>query len=153
MKQQSLKARKYRERMHGLIDFNALPPLEQWTPDPPEQNQFYLVYRLGCAYDDYRLSVKPHYTIRKFHNGSFGSGDVRYWVKLSEVPKLATNQTYEQTYTEQEKEVLVEALNHYASYCRDMYRHNHAKGYDDIAGEYHKDWLTAGSLADKFLTY
>ena len=52
--------------------------------------------------------------------------------------------------TEREREVLVEALNHYASYCRDMYRSLHAKGYEDMASEYHNDWLVAGQLADKF---
>ena len=54
--------------------------------------------------------------------------------------------------TEHEREILVEALNHYASYCRDMYRSLHAKGYEDMASEYHKDWLTAGRLADRFYT-
>ena len=54
--------------------------------------------------------------------------------------------------TEHEKEILIEALNHYASYCRDMFRNLHAKGYNDMAMEYHKDWITAGMMADKFLT-
>ena len=54
---------------------------------------------------------------------------------------------------EHEKKVLVEALNHYANYCREMYRSLHAKGYEDMAGEYHKDWIIAGGMADRFLTY
>ena len=55
-----------------------------------------------------------------------------------------------QTLTEHEREVLVEALNHYASYCRDMYRSLHANGYNDMASEYWHGWYTAGLLADKF---
>lgn len=55
-----------------------------------------------------------------------------------------------QDITEHEREVLVEALNHYSSYCRDMYRSLHAKGYEDMAGEYWNSWFTAGLLADKF---
>lgn len=55
-----------------------------------------------------------------------------------------------QTLTEHEREVLVEALNHYASYCRDMYRSLHAKRYEDMASEYWKSWFTAGLLVDKF---
>lgn len=58
-----------------------------------------------------------------------------------------------QAITEHEKEVLVEALNHYASYCRDMYRRLHANRCEDVASEYWNSWFTAGLLADKFSTY
>ena len=54
------------------------------------------------------------------------------------------------TFAEHEREVLVEALNHYASYCRDIYRSLHAKGYSDMAMEYHKDWIVASQIVDKF---
>ena len=91
MKQQSLKALKYRNDMFQLIDFNTIPSFEQWTLDDPEQNEFYLVYRIGHVLDFGRWTWKPHYTIRKYHNGSFGSKDVKYWIKLSEVCKRSEN--------------------------------------------------------------
>lgn len=90
MKQQSLKARKYRKNMFELIDFNTIPSFEQWTLNIPEQNEFYLVYRIGYVLDIGGWVWKPHYTIRKYHNGSFGSKDVHYWIKLSEVCKQTT---------------------------------------------------------------
>ena len=85
MKQQSLKVRRYRKDMYELINFDALPPFEKWALDNPEQNEFYLVYRIGYVLDICGWIWKPHYTIRKYHNGSFGSKDVKYWIKLSEV--------------------------------------------------------------------
>lgn len=56
-----------------------------------------------------------------------------------------------QAITEHEEEVLVEALSHYASYCRDMYRRLHANRCEDVASEYWNNWFTAGLLADKIL--
>lgn len=61
--------------------------------------------------------------------------------------RMENNKLYVATH---EKEIIVEALNHYSSYCRDMYRSLHAKGYEDIAMEYHKNWIAAGQMADKF---
>ena len=89
MKQQSSKALKYRKRMLELVDFNMLPPVEQWTLADPEENEFYLVYRVGYVLDRRGWVWRPHYTVRKYHNGSFGSKDVKYWVKLKEVCKEA----------------------------------------------------------------
>ena len=85
MKQQSKLARKYRFNMYDLINFNTIPSFEKWTLDTPVQNEYYLVYRIGYVLDIGGWVWKPHYTIRRYHNGSFGSKDVKYWIKLSEV--------------------------------------------------------------------
>lgn len=85
MKQQSKLARKYRFNMSELINFNTIPSFEKWTLDTPVQNEYYLVYRIGYVLDIGGWVWKPHYTIRRYHNGSFGSKDVKYWIKLSEV--------------------------------------------------------------------
>ena len=87
MKQQSLKARKYRKDMYELIDFKKLPSFEYWSLNNPEQNEFYLVYRFSSVLEYPVWVWKPHFTIRKFHNGRFGSNDVKYWIKLCEVCK------------------------------------------------------------------
>ena len=85
MKQQSKLARKYRFNVSELINFNTIPSFEKWTLNAPVQNEYYLVYRIGYVLDIGGWVWKPHYTIRRYHNGSFGSKDVKYWIKLSEV--------------------------------------------------------------------
>ena len=85
MKQQSKLALKYRFNMSKLINFNTIPSFEKWKLDDPVQNEYYLVYRIGYVLDRGGWVWKPHYTIRRYHNGSFGSKDVKYWIKLSEV--------------------------------------------------------------------
>ena len=90
MKQQSKLALKYRANMSELVDFDAIPSFEQWTLEVPEQNEFYLVYRVGRVIRRGKWLWNPHYTIRRYHNGSFGSDDVKYWIKLSEVCKQNT---------------------------------------------------------------
>lgn len=65
------------------IDMDSIPEFYLWEIKHPIEGERYLVYRVGTSWD-----VKtPHYTIRKYHNSSFGSGDVKYWIKLSEVIK------------------------------------------------------------------
>ena len=66
----------------GYVDLNNIPNFYSWNIDIPIEGEKYLVYRVGST-DSY----SPHYTIRKFHNGNFGSNDVKYWIKLSEVIK------------------------------------------------------------------
>lgn len=90
MKQQSKDALKLRSIMTTLIDFDKIPSYEQWPLNQPEENEFYLVCRIGCVLDIGGWIWKPHYTIRRYHNGSFGSNDVKYWIKLSEVCKQTT---------------------------------------------------------------
>ena len=85
MKQHSSKALKYRNNMLNLIDFDSMPSFTEWGNHRPEENEFYLVYRVGYILDIGGWVWNPHHTIRKYHNGSFGSGDVKYWIKLSEV--------------------------------------------------------------------
>ena len=85
MKQQSKKALRYRFNMSELVNFDTILSFEQWTLDTPVQNEYYLVYRVGYVLDIGGWVWKPHYTIRRYHNGSFGSKDVKYWIKLSEV--------------------------------------------------------------------
>ena len=89
MKQQSKKALRYRINMSELLDFDNIPSFEQWALEAPVQNEYYLVYRVGYVLDIGGWVWKPHYTIRRYHNGSFGSKDVKYWIKLSKVCKQA----------------------------------------------------------------
>lgn len=65
------------------IDLDDIPEFCSWKENMPIEGEIYLVYRVGktCWYS-------PHYTIRKFHKKSFGSKDVKYWIKLSEVMKI-----------------------------------------------------------------
>lgn len=56
------------------IAIDDLPKFSKWKSEEPIVGEKYLVYRVGYS---------PHYTIRKYHNGSFGSKDVKYWIKLS----------------------------------------------------------------------
>ena len=62
------------------IDMDKLPKFTKWKIENPVEGERYLVYRVGST-----SRYSPHYTIRKYHNGSFGSKDVKYWIKLSEV--------------------------------------------------------------------
>lgn len=66
----------------AYVDLDNIPKFTKWKMVEPVEGERYLVYRVGstCWYS-------PHYTIRKYHNGSFGSKDVKYWIKLSEVMK------------------------------------------------------------------
>lgn len=69
----------------GYIDANDISKFfswKTWKIDPPIEGEKYLVYRIGNTYCTY-----PHYTIRKFHKGSFGSNDVKCWIKLSKMMK------------------------------------------------------------------
>ena len=64
----------------AYIDLDDIEPFYKWKPEDPIENEIYLVYRVGLT-----NLYSPHYTIRKYHNGSFGSRDVKYWIKLSEI--------------------------------------------------------------------
>lgn len=70
MKQQSLKALKYRRNMFKLINFDTVPSFEQWTLNDPEQNEFYLVYRIGYVLDIGGWAWKPHYVLRIYNSDS-----------------------------------------------------------------------------------
>ena len=59
---------------------DKLPKFTKLKIEEPVEGERYLVYRVGST-----SWYSPHYTIRKYHNGSFGSKDVKYWIKLSEV--------------------------------------------------------------------
>lgn len=48
-----------------------------WTNEAPIEGERYLVYRVGSY-------GYGHYTVRRYHNGSFGSVDVKYWTRLDE---------------------------------------------------------------------
>lgn len=67
----------------GYVDLDDIPNFYSWNMDIPIEGERYLVFRVGST--DLH---SPHYTIRKFHNGSFGSKDVKYWIKLSETMKI-----------------------------------------------------------------
>ena len=60
------------------IDMNNIPEFYTWKMEKPIEGEWYLVYRVGHSY-----RCTPHYTIRKYRNGSFGSMDVKYWIKPS----------------------------------------------------------------------
>lgn len=62
------------------VDMGKLPKFTQWKVEEPIEGERYLVYRVGET-----RFYSPHYTIRKYHNGSFGSKDVKYWIRLSEL--------------------------------------------------------------------
>jgi hypothetical protein len=97
----------------------------------------------------------------ELYRGEFKEDKIPYFEKFKrDCPESYNNaveyfnsrpKNNEQTITEHEKEIIVEALNHYASYCRDMYRSLHAKGYEDMASEYHKNWIAIGKMLDKFI--
>ena len=62
------------------IDIYDIPPFTKWENEEPIEGERYLVYRVGET-----RFYSPHYTIRKYHNGSFGSKDVRYWIRLKDL--------------------------------------------------------------------
>ena len=62
------------------IDMNDLPKFTEWKIEEPIEGEKYYVYRVGST-----KRCPPHYTIRRYHNGSFGSADVKYWIKLSDL--------------------------------------------------------------------
>lgn len=64
----------------NYVDMDKLSQFYEWEIECPVENERYLVYRVGQT-----RWYEPHYTIRKFHNGSFGSKDVKYWIKLSKL--------------------------------------------------------------------
>ena len=70
------------ETIVEFININNFPKFTKWKIEEPIEGERYLVYRVGNT-----RWYSPHYTIRKYHNGSFGSKDVKYWIKLSEVWK------------------------------------------------------------------
>ena len=72
----------YHPHKHGTayVAMDKLPKFNKWKIEEPIEGERYLVYRVGST-----SWYSPHYTIRKYHNGSFGSKDVKYWIKLSEV--------------------------------------------------------------------
>ena len=50
--------------------------------------------------------------------------------------------------TEQERELIVEALQHYSSYSRDLYRRFHGTD-EEAAHEWWNKWFISGELANK----
>lgn len=62
------------------VDMDKLPKFTEWKMEAPIKNERYLVYRVS---ETNACSTGSHYTIRRYHNGSFGSEDVKYWIKLS----------------------------------------------------------------------
>ena len=62
------------------VDMDKLPKFTEWKVEEPIEGERYLVYRVGCT-----SWYSPHYTIRKYHNGSFGSKDVKYWIRLKDL--------------------------------------------------------------------
>ena len=68
------------EQIIKYVDFDSLPKFYEWKIENPIDGEKYLVYRVGKT-----SRCSPHYTIRKYHNGSFGSMDVKYWIKLSDI--------------------------------------------------------------------
>lgn len=66
----------------GYVAIDELPKFSKWKLEEPIEDEKYLVYRVGST-----KFHPPHHTIRKYRNGSFGSKDVKYWIRLSEVVK------------------------------------------------------------------
>lgn len=62
------------------VDMEKLPKFTEWKVEEPIEGERYLVYRVGMT-----SWYSPHYTIRKYHNGNFGSKDVKYWIKLKDL--------------------------------------------------------------------
>ena len=60
----------------AYVDMERLPKFTKWKIEEPVEGERYLVYRVGST-----SWYSPHYTIRKYHNGSFGSKDVKYWIR------------------------------------------------------------------------
>lgn len=64
----------------AYVDMDKLPKFTKWKIEEPIEGERYLVYRVGET-----RFYSPHYTIRKYHNGSFGSKDVKYWIRLKDL--------------------------------------------------------------------
>ena len=64
----------------SYMNMDEVPDFTSWKKTKPIEGEKYLVYRVGST-----KWVSPHYTIRKFHNGSFGSKDVKFWVMFSDL--------------------------------------------------------------------
>ena len=62
------------------VDMDELPKFTKWKLEEPVEGERYLVYRVGET-----RFYSPHYTIRKYHNGSFRNKDVKYWIRLSDL--------------------------------------------------------------------
>lgn len=68
------------------IDMDKLPKFTEWKVEEPIEGERYLVYRVGET-----RFYSPHCTIRKYHNSSFGSKDVKYWIRLKDLIEHAFN--------------------------------------------------------------
>ena len=75
------------------IDIYDIPPFTKWENEEPIEGERYLVYRVGET-----RFYSPHYTIRKYHNGSFGSKDVRYWIRLKDLIEHEFNSEWRMNY-------------------------------------------------------
>ena len=64
----------------AYVDMERLPKFTKWKIEEPVEGERYLVYRVGST-----SWYSPHYTIRKYHNCSFGSKDVKYWIRLKDL--------------------------------------------------------------------
>ena len=64
----------------AYVDMERLPKFTKWKIEEPVEGERYLVYRVGST-----SRYSPHDTIRKYHNGSFGSKDVKYWIRLKDL--------------------------------------------------------------------
>ena len=73
---------KYQYSPYGNVIgyYKQIPKFTTWKIKEPIEGRNYLVYRVGST-----IYYDPHYTIRKYHNGSFGSKDVKYWILLSDI--------------------------------------------------------------------
>lgn len=64
----------------NVVAYIEIPDYLTWKNENPIEGEWYLVYRVGTM-----PWYSPHYTLRKYHKGSFGSKDVKYWILLSKV--------------------------------------------------------------------
>ena len=62
------------------VDADMIPDYTKCEKKEPVEGERYLVCRVGNT-----GWYSPHYTIRKFHNGSFGSKDAKYWTELFDI--------------------------------------------------------------------
>lgn len=67
----------------NVIGYTDIPDFTTWNIEEPIEGERYLVYRTGNIWCG--CAQKPHYTIRKYHRGYFGSTDVKYWLPLSKI--------------------------------------------------------------------
>ena len=64
----------------NVIAYLEFPSFTSWEIQEPIEGKKYLVYRVGSNW-----CTEPHYTIRKYHKGSFRSDDIKYWMLLPEI--------------------------------------------------------------------